>query len=374
MAARASTLAQGFSQKLILEMYDISILDSIVNRDYEGEINAIGSKLNILNFDRITERTYTGANLAAASALTENNTTLTIDQYKSFYWQEKTLDNWLSYIKDPHPTVVRQKAEERARNMELFAFSLYTKIQAGNRDGTAYTTGTVAIDVNGVVTPAGGATFSAAFEGRGLKALGHTKYYRVKVGSYASQGNGNLVIEDDLDDVTSQYTGGVIGAGATFTVEAVTAVSVTTSNLVQRVAVLRQLLDKAEANGNNAVPDSDRFLIVPPEFQNTVVRSTGVVLSVDEVYTDLIQKGYIGSLLGFKIFRSNRLTGDNTNGYHCIAGHPNWMTFAEKLLQADIEEVVIGNFGTNYKDLFVYGAKVADKRRSFAAEGFWTFA
>jgi hypothetical protein len=67
MAARATTLAQGFSQKLLKEMYDRNILDAIVNRDYEGEINGVGSKMNILNFDRLSEKTYSGADLSVDS-------------------------------------------------------------------------------------------------------------------------------------------------------------------------------------------------------------------------------------------------------------------------------------------------------------------
>jgi hypothetical protein len=55
-SARGTTLAQGFSQRLLKEMYDISLTDKIVNRDYQGEINGVGSKLNILNFDRIAEK------------------------------------------------------------------------------------------------------------------------------------------------------------------------------------------------------------------------------------------------------------------------------------------------------------------------------
>ena len=109
MAARAATLAQGFSQKLMLEMYDKDLAGIITNTDYEGEINAIGSKLNILNFDRVSEKTYASVALTADS-LTENNAQLVIDQYKSYYWAEKTLDNWLSYIKNPHPTIVTQVA------------------------------------------------------------------------------------------------------------------------------------------------------------------------------------------------------------------------------------------------------------------------
>jgi len=38
-----------------------------------------------------------------------------------------------------------------------------------------------------------------------------------------------------------------------------------------------------------------------------------------------------------------------------------------------MEEDLTGDFGTAFKDLFVYGAKVKDARRHMAAEGFWNF-
>lgn len=368
-SARGNTIAQGFSQKVLLEMYDKSLIDSIVNRDYQGEINSVGSKLNILNFDRVTEKTYTGADLTADS-LYENNSSLVIDQYKSFYWKEKTLDNWLSYVKNPHPTIVDQVANERNKNMDTFVLGFYGDVAAGNRVGTDYTTGTVTVDaVTGAVTGSG-TTFTSGMVGRGFKATGHSKWYKVK--SFASATS--IVIEDDFDDRTSAYTGGAIGAGATYIIEANTALAISTSNLLQYVGALRLKLDKAEANGHSTVPDADRFLIVPPEFQNLLIRATGVALHVPAVYEDLVQKGYLGMLDGFHVFQSNRLTGDNTNGYRVLAGHKNWMTFAEKVLDARMEEDLIGNFGVAYKDLFVYGAKVTDARRGFAAEGYWTFA
>jgi hypothetical protein len=366
MSARASTIAQGFSQKVMKAMYDRNNLGIFTNRDYEGEINAIGSKLTILDFDKVTEKTYTNSALSADS-LTENNGSLVIDQYKSFYWKEKTLDNWLSYIKNPHPTIVEQVASERARNMDLYALGFYNDVGAGNRVGTDYTTGTVSIDVAGNVTGSG-TTFTSAMLNKGFKATGHTKWYRVKTVTNAT----TIVIEDDLDDITSAYTGGVI-SNATYTIEAATALAITTTNLLQQVAALKLKLDGAEKSGYHAVPDEDRFLIVPPEFEDLVVRASGIVLHVPDVYSNLIQKGMIGMLLGFKLFRSNRLTGDNTNGYHVIAGHSSWLTFAQKVLQARIEEDLIGDFGAAYKDLFVYGAKVKDARRHFAAEGYWTF-
>lgn len=368
MAARAATIAQAFSNKLMLEMYDKDLISEIVNRDYQGEINAVGSKLNMLNFNRLSEKTYAGSALTADD-LTENNSQLVVDQYKSFYWKEKTLDNWLSYIKDPHPTIVRQVADERAKNMEAYILGFYGDVAAGNRVGTSVTTGTVTVTTGTGAVTGSGTTFTSAMVGKGFKALGHTKWYRVKTFSSTT----SIVIEDDLDDVTSAYTGGTINAGATFEVEAATALSVTTSTILQKVSDLKLKLDKAESNSKSNVPD-DRFLIVPPEFMYTLVRASGVALHVPDVYTDLVKRGFQTTLQGFKIYQSNRLTGDNTNGYHIIAGNTGWITAAEKVLSARMEEDIIGDFGTAYKDLFVYGAKVTDSRRHFAAEGFWTFA
>lgn len=366
--AYSTTVAEGFSKRLMKEMYEKSLVDGIVNRDYEGEINGVGSKMNILNFARISEKTYANAAMSADS-LFENNAVLTIDQYKSFYWKEKTLARWLSYIKNPHATVVQQKADERSKNVDEYVLGLYADVGAGNRDGTDNTTGSVTVDVSTGAVTGSGTAFTAAMVGRGFKAEGHSVWYRVK--SYAAADS--IVIEDDLDDTTSAYTGGAIAGGATFTIEASTVIAITTANLLQRIAALKLKLDSVERFGYSAVPDSDRWLVVPPEFEDLVVRATGVALHVPEAYTELVKKGYIGTLLGFNIFKSNRLTGDNTDGWRVLAGHSAWMTFAEKLLEADIEEDLIGDFGSAYKDLFVYGAKVTDARRHFAAEGYYTF-
>lgn len=369
MSARGNTLAQAFSQKLMLEMYDKDLMGIITNRDYEGEINAVGSKLNMLNFDRLSEKTYTGSNLTADS-LTENNSVLTIDQYKSFYWTEKTLDNWLSYVKDPHPTVATQTANERRQNMDEYVFGLYGDVGAGNRVGTDYTTGTVTVDATTGAVTGSGTTFTSAMVGRGFKAVGHTKWYRVKTFSSTTA----IVIEDDLDDATSAYTGGAIAGGTAYVIEANTPLSVTTTNLLQTVSSLKLKLDQAPTYGYSAVPDEGRFLIVPPEFEYALTRASGIALHVPDVYQELVKKGFMTMLQGFMVFKSNRLTGNNTDGYRVIAGHPSWMTFAEKVLDARMEEDLIGNFGVAYKDLFVYGAKVADPRRHMASEAYVTFA
>lgn len=365
-SARATKLAEGFSAKLLKHIYEFAPIDNFVNRDYEGEINAVGSKLNILNLAKISEKTYTGANLSADD-LTEVNTQLVIDQYKSFYWKEKTLDNWQSYIKEPKGTVVEQTGNERKKNIMTFLLGFWTKAGSGNWYGTDYTTGTVTITtVTGAVVGSG-TTFTAAMVGNPFKAVGHTKWYRVS----AFTDTTHITIINDSDDETAAYDGGTI-TGATYTIQANTVLTIdnggTNPTFLTMVATLSRMLDEAE------VPDEDRYLFIPPAAEPTLIKDTGIKLSVPASYEDLVVKGMITELQGFKVFVSNRVAGDNTNGFHVLAGHKAFLTFADKPLQVGMEEDLIGNFGTAYKDLFVYGAKVADVRRRFGAQAFVKFA
>src|SRR5205085_382428 len=122
---------------------------------------------------------------------------LVIDQYKSFYWKEKTLDNFVSYIKSPKGTVVEQTGNERKKNIMTFLLGFWNKAASGNWYGTDYTTGTVAIDNAGNVTGTG-TTFTSAMVGQPLKATRHTKWYRVKTYTGATV----IVIANDSDDET----------------------------------------------------------------------------------------------------------------------------------------------------------------------------
>ncbi len=131
---------------------------------------------------------------------------------------------------------------------------------------------------------------------------------------------------------------------------------------------LKQYLDEAE------VPDEDRYLFIPAAAEPTLLKDAGIKLNVPAAYQELVKQGFLTELVGFKIFKSQRVAGDNTNGYHVIAGHKSFLTFADKALNVGMEEDLIGNFGSAYKDLFVYGGKVTDERRKFAAHAFVKFA
>jgi hypothetical protein len=365
-SAYATKLAEGFSQKLIKTIYETAPIDEMVNRDYEGEINAVGSKLNILSLARLSEKTYNGSNLTPDD-LTEVNSQLVIDQYKSFYWREKTIDKWKSYIKNPKGTVLQQTANERRKNIMTYLMGFWADAASGNWYGTDYTTGTVTVDVTTGAVTGSGTTFTAAMVGKPFKATGHTKWYRVKTYSSATA----IVIENDSDDETSAYDGGAISAGTAYTIQANTVKTLDNTSgkyFLDMVIALNQMMDEAE------VPQEDRVIFIPPAGKTALLKDPSIKLNVPQAYQDLVIKGMLTELDGAKIFVSNRVVGDNTNGYHVLAVQKSFLTFADKALEVGMEEDLIGNFGSAYKDLFVYGAKVADERRKFAAHAFVKFS
>ncbi len=307
---------------------------------------------------KITQKSYTGADLTADD-LTEIVAQLTVDQWKSFYFKVKSINEYKSFIKNPANKTISQRAAQRKKDVDSFILGFYGDVAAGHRVGTDYSTGTVTITTGTGAVVGTGTTFTSAMVGRGFKAVGHTKWYRVKTYTDST----HIVIENDSDDEASSYDGGTI-TGAAYVIEAATPVTVTKDTIMSKLLSLKTKLDDDE------VPDANRWFVVPPVIANLLPIATNVALSVPAAYEELVKKGFITELVGFKIFSSPRVSGDNTNGYHCLAGTSDWITFADKMLESGIEEDLIGNFGAAYKDLYIYGAKVADERRKFATELF----
>lgn len=350
-SAYATKVGEAFSAKVMEHFYAKSLAPVITNQDFKGEIGQM-SKLNILNFAKVSEKTYAGSAMSPDS-LTETNSILNVDQYKSFYVKALTIDEFKSYVKNPLDKVSSQCASERKKNLDAYLLGLYADCASGNWIGTSYTTGTVTVDVTTGAVTGSGTTFNSAMVGKPFKALGHTKWYRVKTYSSTT----SIVIENDSDDETSAYDGGAIAGGATYEVQANTVLTLTTSNILSTILKAKQFLDE------NEVPEEDRVLIVPPVVANLMPQTTGITLQVPAAYEELVKKGYMMELAGFKVFQSSRLAGNNTTGYYALAIQKNWLTFADRVLWAKSEEDLPGDFGVAVKDLYVYGAKVADVRR-----------
>lgn len=361
MASYPTKLAEIFSTKVMVIYYANAVSEDITNQDYEGEVKDKSSLLNIMTFSKILSHTYTGANMVVDD-LTESSGQLNTDQAKDFYFRVKSYDKFRSYIKNPEGTILAQTANELKKVIDTFVLGFHTKAQAGNRRGTDYTSGTVTVDSSGNVTGVG-TTFAAGMVGKGFQASGQTSWYRVKTFTSATA----IVIEDDLDDVTSQYSGGAIAGGSTYIIQANTSKQLTSSNIFDELNQLNVLLT------NQEVPAEDRWCVVPPAVAaliklNANFNPSGVPAGYERFSTP--PNGMIGgSLAGFKIYESPRVLGDSTTGWHIMAGHKSAITFAMGLTETGMEDL-IGNFGKAYKSLYVYGAKVVDERRKALTELF----
>ena|SRR3990167_980873 len=355
----ATNLAEGFAQKVVQHYYEGAVADSITNNDYEGEIENKLSKLHILTFGKLALKTYTGADLTVDDP-TESVGELTTDQQKAYYFKIPSLSKFKSWIKNPEGTLTEQCGSELKETIDAYVLGLYADVGAGNRVGTDYTTGTVAVAATTGVVTGSGTTFTSGMVGKGFKASGQTAWYRVKTFSSTT----SITIEDDSDDDTSAYTGGTIGAGATYIVQANTVLTVAKTTIYGYIVNLKTKLDEAK------IPKSDRWLVVPSGLAGILLQATELIPAVPTAYEDVVKRGLLGTIAGFQVYQNEQITGNSTDGWHVLAGHRSAITFAMGFVETGIEDL-IGNFGKAYKGLSVYGAKIVDNRRKALAEGFW---
>jgi hypothetical protein len=357
----ATKASEKFAKKILKIFFEEAVADEITNKDYEGEIKGETSKLNILTFAKMSLKNYTGADLTADTPQ-ESVAQLVTDQKKAYYFKIKSIDEFTSWIDNPEGTLIEQNANNLNEEIDKFVLSFWADVAAGNRIGTNYTTGTVAIDVNGNVTGTG-TTFTAAMVGKGFKATGHSKWYRVKQYTSATA----IVIELDLDDEATTYDGGVIAGGTAYVIEAATALAITKSNIYSYIIQLRTRLNKAKA------PKKGRSITFPSDAEVALLAAPELIPAVPTAYGEVVKNGKVGRCAGFDIYVNEQVAGDNTSGYHVLANHKAFLTFAMGFVESGVEDL-IGNFGKAYKGLTVYGGKVPDERRKMGAELFATFS
>jgi hypothetical protein len=360
MDSYPTKLAEAFSQKIIEIFFDRALTPLITNDEYEGEIQGKATLLNIPTVIAPDLQTYDGNDLDDDEIM-ENVGQLNANQMRAFNIKVKSLDVLKSFIKNPEGNVLDQLTELLLEASDNYVLGFYADVAAGNRVGTDYSTGTVTVDAETGVVTGDGTTFTSAMVGRGFKAAGHTKWYRVK--SVAS--TTSLVIEDDFDDVDSAYTGGAISAGAAFVIEAVTAVQVTKDNIYAKLEALNVKLNERK------VPRDNRWIALPPSVASLIRQSSQYTPELDSAYKDVIKNGLVTKMANFMVYESNQYSGDSTNGWHILGGHKSAIVFGMAMTESEIEPFIAKNFGKRYKGLDVYGAKVPDYRRCALVEGFF---
>ncbi len=356
----ATNIAEGFAADVIGIFFEEAVSDAITNNNYEGEVQNKLSKLHILTFGKLALHNYSEAPIASPDNPQESVGELITNQEKMYYFKIGSVARFQSWIKNPENTVISDEAGLLKEAVDAYVLGLWGDAGAGNWDGTDYVTGTVTVDVTTGAVTGSGTTFTSGMVGKPFKAVGHTKWYRVK--SYAS--GTSIVIENDSDDDVSAYDGGAIAGGTAYVIQANTAIQITKSNIYERLVALKTKLNK------NKIPKSDRWIVLPSDLSALLLQAPEFIPAVQPAYENVVLNGLLGKVAGFTVYENEQVAGDATNGYRVLAGHKSAITFALGFTETGIEDLK-GDFGKAYKGLTVYGAKVLDERRKALAQGYW---
>lgn len=356
MSNFGTNVGEKFAKNALVAFFEQAVAPMITNQDYEGEIKGGGAdRVNILSFGSLALKDYTGSAMTADTP-SESEGTMAITQKKAYYFKIESFAKFASYVNNPESTLITNAGQVLAETVDSYVLGKYADVASGNRVATDYTTGTVTVDVTTGAVTGSGTTFTSAMVGLGFKASGHTAWYRVKTYTSATA----IVIEDDKDDEASAYTGGAISAGATFTIEASTVLTVTKANIFAQIIALGTKLDLQK------VPKTDRYLIVPSVIAGIIKQAPELIPAVATAYMNVVEQGILGKINGFTVVQSEQTAGNNTTGYFCLAVHKSWQTMAMAFTESGVEDL-IGAFGKAYKGLNCYDSKVIDIRRKAGA-------
>ena len=376
MPAAIGTTVTGiqYMQNVLKLVFRKSFMTKVTNRDFftpgdddpktTKSIRSKNQKFTISTLLSNGWSSYSGSDLSFADAQ-EIVSTLTIDTFKALQDKIMSLGMFKSSVADPRSAVIESAGGKLKAMLDKAVLGFYTDAGSGNWLGTSYTTGTVTVTVTTGAVVGVGTTFAASMVGKPFKAAGHSKWYRVKTYTDAT----NIVIENDSDDEASAYDGGAISGGSAYEIQANTKVAITKSNIAAQLAMASQLLDEAHgANDELQVPAEDRFIILPAVAKSPLLTASEFNRDIERVYGDTVERGMVARAYGFDIYiaPSSWFTGDNTNGYNCLFGHKSFLTagfgFIEPVSIIDAKDNQT-NFGDKIKGLFGFGFKVADIRR-----------
>lgn len=344
-----------YSLKLVELLYNDTLYPWITNTKYEGAIKDAGDRVRVRTAARIALSTYTKGMTLVKQDLNPTSEDLVVDQQKYFSFYVDDIDKFQNDI-----DTITEYASNTKRDMsevldtDLLSY-MRKNVKYQNAVGTVYATGTVSIAATTGVVTGSGTTFTAAMVGGYLKATGHTVGYLIT--AYASA---TSITITDLSG--SGYTGGVI-SGATYNINAATAIAVTKSNVYAQLVALRTALGQA------LTPKGDRFIVVNAQFEGLLMQAPEFIPAVIPAYQDVVKNGLIGKIAGFEVYTSELIDGDNTTGYWFIAGTKDYCSLALQIMKTSVvpSEADPNSFTSTCKGLLVWGRKVFEGNRGRGA-------
>lgn len=347
-----------FSLKLIELLYNETVYPKITNTNYEGEIRNEGDRVRVRTLGKLTLSAYTKGTTLVAQDLTPTSEDLIIDQQYYFKFIVDDIDKLQNDVDTINEYAATSKKDMQALIDTDVLTYMRKNVDGDNALGTAYSTGTVAVTTGTGAVVGSGTNFTAGMVGGYFKATGHSTYYLVTAYTSSTQ-----ITITDLDGVG--YSGGAIGAGATYTINAATPVQVTKSNIYEKIVDLRTALSK------KLTPTDGRFLVVNADFESRLLQAPEFIPAVGVAYDDVVKGARIGMIGGFNVYSSELINGSNTSttGYWYVAGTRDFCAMAMQIMKVNVvsSENDPNSFVSTVKGLLVWGRRVFEGTRGRGA-------
>lgn len=349
-----------FSLKLVELLYNDTLYPSITNTQYEGMIKDSGDTVRVRTAGRISLSAYTKGMQLVKQELTPTSEDLTIDQKYYFSFGVDDIDK----IQNDISAITEYAANAKRDMSELIDTDILSygrkNVKYLNVVGTNYSTGTVSIAATTGVVTGSGTTFTSAMVGGLLKVVGQTSAYYVS--AYSSTTSITVV-----DQGSTAYTGGALANVAAgqdaFTIYGATHIAATKST------IYKNLVDVSTALNASLAPRENRYVVLNAAAEGIIRQAPEFIPAVQSSYNNVVEKGLLGTIAGFKVFTSELVDGNNTTGYWFLAGTKEYIAFACQIMKTAVvpSEADPNSFISTCKGLLVWGRKVFAGNRAKGA-------
>lgn len=352
--ARLTNFGQIFAAKVLEKTYQNSIVDAIVNRNYEGEIKKPGDRVNILSFlNSGTLSDYVVGSDMNSEALIDAQDQLVVEKRKYWNFAIDRLEDQFTYAEDIVDHLTNEYSKQLEKLIDTYVLDKSASaVRAGNWLGTSLrvdgsgqtmasiattaTGGTITVNANNntyesqigtVENPRDGLTYFAGFDGatagKGVRLLSTATFVSpwYLISSVTSSTVAAITEWDGATtgpDFEEGYTlrGLFGGDGTNFTkyglttgdaslltmsglgweIQGAIATAVSSSSIYNQVTMLAEMLDAGE------VDNADRHITVPQQLvtqlkQASILQPSGIA----EVFTGTVINGRVMRVGAFDV-------------------------------------------------------------------------
>lgn len=344
-----------YSTKLVEILWNETVYKWICNTDYEGEIKKAGDRVVVRTAAKIVLSAYTKNMTLSLQDLNPTSEELIIDQQYYFAFGVDDVDKIQNDV-NAIETYAQGSKNDMSELIDTDVLGLWKQVHGDNAIGTNYSTGTVTVTTGTGAVTGSSTVFTADMVGAPFKAVGHTKYYRVKTFTSAT-----AIVIEDMDG--SGYTGGAIGGGTAYEIKAASGLSVTKSTVYGYLVDLKTKLSK------KLTPRKGRWIVVNAETEGLILKAPEFIPAVGDAYTDAVKGGLLGRIAGFDVYFSELVDGDATTGYYIMCGDKQFIAFAMQIMEVYVvpHTSVPNSFVNTCKGLLTWGRRVFEGNRGRGA-------